>query len=184
MGAGFFYAWLHPARPWASAWIESAGALIFTELGVTLLIGPLLLAATHGRPPGWVRVLTPGALGLQAAAYVVLYQIWRAQDASALVGVSYAASVALRTVDIARGDENALLNHKARMIIWFCAIALAGLVALILMPVQRFPQSAGWAMWSVSACGAYFLLLVCGEIALPFFRRNVDPRIHPEDHVT
>jgi len=121
---------------------------------------------------------------VQAAAYVLLWQIWRAHGAATLVGASYAISLAARTVDIAKGDEDALLNHKARMIIWFCALALAGLVALVLMPVHRVPQPVGWAMWSVTACGAYFLLLGAGELVLPFFRRNVDPRIFPEDHVT
>jgi hypothetical protein len=184
LSGGFAYAWLSPKRAGADPWIDSAAPLFFTELAVTLLIGPLLRAATHGRPPGVFRILTPGALALQAAAYLILYFIWREESAAVLVGISYAVSVAARTVDLAKGDENALLDHLARMLIWFGSIALAALIAMVLLPAQRGPGFAGnWDAWALVADSLYFFFLAVGEVLLPLFRRNVDPRILPQDHV-
>jgi hypothetical protein len=57
LGGGFLYAWLSPLRPGAADWHQSAGAVAIVEAMVAILIGPVLLAATAGRPPGPGRIL-------------------------------------------------------------------------------------------------------------------------------
>jgi hypothetical protein len=40
-------------------------------------------------------------------------------------------------------------------------------------------RGSGLEPLTVSVCGVYFLLLAGGEALLPFFRRNMDPRVMP-----
>jgi hypothetical protein len=55
---------------------------------------------------------------------------------------------------------------------------------MVLLPAQRGPGFAGnWDAWALVADSLYFFFLAVGEVLLPSFRRNVDPRILPQDHV-
>jgi hypothetical protein len=182
LGGGFLYAWLSPLRPAAKGWMEGAGAVVMTELWVTLLVGPLLRAVSAGKPPGLARILTPGALLLQAAAYVLVILIWRAAAAPLLITLTYVFTVLARSVDLAQGDEDSLLEHAARMIIWFVSIAVACALGLLFMSADRW-ASGRMEAWSLKVCAMYFLLLALGEALLPYFRRGVDPRILPEDQL-
>ena len=173
-----------PLRPSADVWIQSAPTLVLVEGMVAILIGPVLLATVRALPAGFSRLFAPGAVLLQGAAYAILYFLWQATSAPTLVGIGYAASVMLRATDLAKADGNALLEHTARMMIWFISIVLAAFASLVLSLVGAMSANAGAVVpWAVKACAVYFLLLAAGEVMLPFFCRNMDPRILPGDRI-
>jgi hypothetical protein len=180
LGFGFAYAWMSPLRPGAEPWILGAIAVVIVELPVAVLIGPVLLAATKDRKPGIARLLAPGALLLQGAAYVILYYLWRAESAPLQIGLGYAATVALRCIDLASSGKEALVLHTARMMVWFASIVLAMLATLVLS-IAGAAAGASSVSWAVKICALYFLFLAAGEALLPQLRRAIEPGLQHED---